>query len=412
MDTEGMEEQIQERDEQLFKAIDGIRNHNNTRDISRPEYFKQIVGLPIRMGGLGCTRHAQIREAARNASKQQSIEFLRSRGLLRRDAPPTADNITVQPHGQQHSTTAQLDPPNQPPVVPPDPPPPVQQHGIINQKTATQQIHQETQENMLRMMNDEQKLCYVDQTSKVGNLWLTAVPYGQFRVISDQQFAGALQIKLLHSPLPANETCTFCGQGPEQVNRTHFERCSRCAHHIYTWRHNGIRDTVKDAVQRAGYPTELEPHVGEQPRRKRADLRIDKRAEDGLGVLSVVDFKVKSLLTTDPETKRAMERASNAAPRDLGSQGNPIQTPISRCHAMIAASLDVKYNLTRVDYRHVRPHVEVEPMVISTGGTYHKSFYNFIKTVINDPEDRHNYYLNTSVILARVRGTAYSQFFV
>ena len=85
-----------------------------------------------------------------------------------------------------------------------------------------------------------------------------------------------------------------------------------------------------------------------------------------------------------------------------------------------AASLDVKYNLTRVDYRHVRPHVEVarvdyrhvrphvevEPMVISTGGTYHKSFYNLIKTVIDDPQDRHQFFFNTSVTLARVRGTA------
>ena len=83
---------------------------------------------------------------------------------------------------------------------------------------------------------------------------------------------------------------------------------------------------------------------------------------------------------------------------------HPVRSPLWK---QIAASLDVAATACLQHYARAQPLVPVVPLVISSGGTFHKTFHEALQILIPDGFHRRQAIMDISIALVRGRAQAF-----
>jgi hypothetical protein len=139
-----------------------------------------------------------------------------------------------------------------------------------------------------------------------------------------------------------------------------------------------------------------EPHIN-QKNNQRGDILVEVAAgehEDNAH-FGFADITVKSALATHTEQGRASVRA------EAERQG---QGKLQSTRAEIEAALQLGVETKLRTYREaIGQGARLLPLVISSGGTLHKKFYEYLKAMIPDPQVRSNLCTDVSIALVRAR---------
>jgi hypothetical protein len=372
MQLSDLEDELRQLDAVLQSYLEHVRSSPDGEPVSPT--VSRVYSLPLSRGGCGVLSYAEARLSAWTAAREAATEQLTVMGLVVDPVQAAAGHIP--PH-------------------PPDPPPPPPQPQQLSQRARLNDVFDVSEAAFAASLTPEQRLCFYDNGSKCGTAWLHAVPRGGYRVLSNAQVAAALNIRVLQPDLRGHPTCTRCGSVQTVL---HSEACPQCVVPRQV-RHNCVRDIVAKAVKASGRNVQPEPHINQN--NQRADLRVGA-ADGGLALdatYGFVDFKVKLALATDTAAARA------AVVLPIG----PLTHIGFRKHAygQLEAALDFSANECRQHYQNMGLAHPVAPLVVSSGGTLHKSLLGFLKVIVPDGEDRRQVLVDISLALTRARASAF-----
>ena len=166
---------------------------------------------------------------------------------------------------------------------------------------------------------------------------------------------------------------------------------------IWNHRHNYVRDSTAAALSKdKKKQVSKEPHINHN-NNQRGDIRVEVAAgehEDN-DYFGFVDITVKAVLGVHTEQARADARAA----AELLNHGK-----LKNTRAEIEAALQLGADAKRYTYREaIAQGARFRPLVISSGGTLHKEFYEYLKAMIPDPQVRSNLCTDVSIALVRAR---------
>jgi hypothetical protein len=354
----------------------------------RNEAVTRIYSFMTKFGGLGVLSHVETREHAYLASIGASREVLKRIGL------------------NNHNTARELGDLQEQAGVPEDrnfykrleqamPTVEEEQQRVISQKALTIADMQSKFDKFLDEMPADDRVTFVDNSSRIGLAWLHATSTnGKYRHLSDGQIAAALSIFTLTSQV-SEGACTKCG---ELDNVTHHEACPASSKQlIWNRRHNYIRDSTAAALSKDNKKrVSKEPHIN-QNNNQRGDILVEVAAgehEDN-AYFGFADFTVKAVLGAHTEQARASARA------EAEKQG---QGKLQSTRAEIEAALQLGVETKLRTYREaIGQGAKLLPLVISSGGTLHKKFYEYLKAMLPNPQARSNLCTDVSIALVRAR---------
>ena len=264
---------------------------------------------------------------------------------------------------------------------------------------------------MLQKKHDDllQSLSEDDKTIFIDNVMITralgAIPRGRKNLLLNNQVAANLNILLLKKK-HSGDLC-ICGL-PNSTN--HYELCPRC-HNVSSnshYRHNAIRDTIVNAINQAKEsiaskePDVFEGHTLHDTNSSRADILIKpKDISTNHQFHGMYDLMIKAANSAHTSRRRSAARAKAiiAGIKDV--------TTIK--HKEIKAALDVGVQFKKESYQLAANHgIKVTPLLISTGGTFHKTTYQFLKKHFPDADQRNWLLTDIAIILARVCAQIYT----
>jgi hypothetical protein len=181
-------------------------------------------------------------------------------------------------------------------------------------------------------------------------------------------------------------------------NVTHYEAClGTSKQNIWNLRHNYIRDSTAAALSKDNKKrVSKEPHIN-QNNNQRGDILVEVAAgehEDNAH-FGFADFTVKAVLGAHTEQARASARAE----AEKKGQGK-LQSTRAEIEAALQLGADAK---RRTYLEAIAQGARFRPLVISSVGTLHKEFYEYLKAMIPDPKVRSNLCTDVSIALVRAR---------
>ena len=362
MDTSDLTDELKTIDNLFYSHVDFLRRSNP--EVDRDEIITRIYSLPLSQGGFGLISYKEISPAARGAARDAAQDRLREM---------FPDNPTL--------------------VVAEENPAPKQ-----SQKERTRVILQEAKAAFTEDLSIDQRLAFIDNSSKGGTGWLRANPVGKYRALTSSQIAAAINIRCLQPAVFNRPLCAACGG----VNRMqHYEDCPR-ARSPYSYRHDQVRDNLIQTLRGTSREVRPEPSMYTNNTR-RADIFVG--AADGVNgpahpQYGFLDVKVYSVFLNG-------DRARRQTARDQFPEASMKKA----AWRQIAAVLDTTVMNTRASYPlpHRRPGCDqdVVPVVLSTGGTLHKEFFQLLKDLVPDAGARDALLINISIALVRARARAY-----
>jgi hypothetical protein len=139
-----------------------------------------------------------------------------------------------------------------------------------------------------------------------------------------------------------------------------------------------------------------EPHINNN-NNQHGDIRVEVAAgehEDNAH-FGFADITVKAVLGVHTEQARANARAAT----ELCGQ-DKLQSTRREIEAALQLGVESKFRTYR---EAIAQGARLFPLVISSGGTIHKKFYEYLKAMIPDPQARSNLCTDISIALVRTR---------
>ena len=139
-----------------------------------------------------------------------------------------------------------------------------------------------------------------------------------------------------------------------------------------------------------------EPHINNN-NNQRGDIRVEAAAgehEDNAH-FGFVDITVKAVLGTHTGLARLSARRLAEEQRK-----GKLQSTRAEIEAALQLGVDTKH---RTYQEAMGQGAKLLPLVISSGGTLHKKFYEYLKAMIPDPQARSNLCTDVSIALVRAR---------
>ena len=343
MDCSGLDGVLHELDEAFFGYVDHLRGVDASR-CQRDAKVQRIYSFPLSMGGLGLFSSREIRPAARAACRATATYVL---GVLAGDTDGFVN------------------------LAPP------------RQKERTGEIFGAAREQWLSTLSMDERVVFLDQATRCGSAWIHAQPrFGStHRALSDRQMAAALNLRVLVPP-GSSPACALCG-GPNTIG--HIESCPRRGTQV-VWRHDQVRDLVISGLRASGRMATAEPSISSTTAR-RADIRVGA-ATGGTAVdaeFGYLDLKIKSLMAADTRALRdeASSATGQAPPDPDATDAAPSPTIARQTWTVINDALQRTTNEAARSYGPGAARVSVTPLVISSGGTLHRTFFQLLKTRIS-----------------------------
>jgi hypothetical protein len=376
-DLSDLEAQLKTIDKHFGDTADLIGSVPNGRERQHRETM--IMQLPQRMGGLGITSLQSIRAAARAAMLDNSRRHLRNMGIiLLEDA---LEGLT----GAQGAAL------EQPP---------------LRQKTLVRRIWQDLSDVLIIYLSPEERVSHVDCGSETGTAWMrvrACGPKGKYRILTDTQVAAAMAHRLLKSDAQCRQICTKCGA---HNGSNHYEGCMR--HLAQNHRHNLIRDAIIKALRARGLRADEDPIVSMpgQPLLQ-ADIFAGAIGGGAAGhaTHAYADVKVKNVLSAGTAAVRQAAALAYSAQAEADNRENTSLK--GRTWAEIKAPMD---SMVAVSVAHYGAQVIAHPvltLVISSGGTLHQGFVEYLRTMIPDMLQRKEVLKDISLILVKARAAVY-----
>jgi hypothetical protein len=363
MDTSDLTEELKDIDNLFYNHVDYLRRSNP--DVVRDPIITRIYSLPLSQGGFGLISYEEISPAARGAARDAAQDRLRV--ILPDDNPmPTVAEENPEPK--------------------------------LSQQARTRIILREAMTAFAETLSVDQRLAFIDNSSKGGTGWLRANPVGKYRSLTNSQIAAAINIRSLQPAVFDRPLCAGCG-GDNRMQ--HYEDCPHF-HPCYQYRHNQVRDNIIQTIRGTSREVRSEPSMYTNNTR-RADIFVG--AADGVNgpahpQYGFLDVKVYSVFLNG-------DRARRQTARDQFPEASMKKA----AWRQIAAVLDTTVMNTRASYPlpHRRPGCDqdVVPVVLSTGGTLHKEFFQLLKDLVPDAGARDALLINISIALVRARAKAY-----
>jgi hypothetical protein len=386
---EGMEQLLEEMDENLLKEIDRLRAAPEGEQ--RSAKSETIVGLPDRMGGMGIYLHAKIYPAATQAAREAARNQLALRKI---PAPRTIAELAAlaERNGVMDYYNVYLAAGDDLPTAPEE-----DGEQVRTQKALTQKIHDRSLANLMEELNVADRTSFVDNGSKIGSAWMSTAPVGKYRHLTDQQTSAGIAIRLLVPSGNNDEHCVSCG-GPNPPQ--HHEGCNLIGteaanNYRHTYVNNRLAEVVKTSADTAITVT-TEPHLPNS--NLLADIKICPAAgAPGNNETVFADLTVKVVQAGNTIAAR------EAARLQPGQENDPIRTRVWR---EINAALEV--GVKRKNQHYHDQHVRVVPLVISSGGTLEPRFVNFLKEWVTDPKALRKFIVDVSIVLVLTRAFSYT----
>ena len=396
MDTTGLDKELRELDQLLWSVLFDILGFDDSVD--DPNFLLRagvIFHLPRAMGGLAVTSHTGIRDAARKASNSRALQEL---SLIFPEDPrfrPGAQNAQPSLAEEQADASRHVD--------------------FSTQKELVKEANDDLLSKFLDTLTWEQKVTFTDQASNVGTAWQQCTPNGNHRWLRDSQLREIFRTRCLLLPTYQRSACNSCSI---RQSLGHEDTCGADPRNasIKTRNHNYIRDLIAQGAKNAGRSVVSEPllataaaaggaipHAVPQQTNnlRRADLRISMTNSNVMDpVFGVVDIKTRAVLTSD--NMRTVKEAFEG-PLDL-TQSAQYAQDTRRSWNAIQAALERTFKTATADYAKLRLPHSVVPIVISAGGTLHKTTENFFKALGKDQGSlRRELCIDISMGLARRR---------
>ena len=361
----------------------------------RTDIQTAIIGLPIKLGGLGVLSHKETQSFAREASLALSRNELLKRQLTTRNKMVELAEQHVSEGGQDEDNPYKQVGPL--PYAADD----FTEH-CVKQKELTLPFMQLKQQRLLETMTIDQQANFVENMSAL--LWMQAIPKGNYRSLTDKQLSANLNMLMLRKRLQG-QLCQ-CGD-PNSIQ--HYAVCRLSGNTVSQtmhYRHNWIRDAIVRQCNLAEDKTATsEPRVfpPNHQNNQRADFLICAKGGHAQTHEYYGKFDIMAKAIFSPHTLHARQQAR------LEEQQNGNHNIISRCRKEIQAALQVGYAQKEYNYRFATmANIRVMPLIVSAGGVLHSKFYKFLKKVFPDGDQRRWLQLDMAVVLARGRGQIYS----
>jgi len=393
MECNNCEIQLKKLDKILYQKIDQLRNNDGPNENSQRD--QEIMGIARRDGGLGIYSYAETRSLARKASLSNSRFELVQRNL-------SSIEFMVKLHEEQErlgNTGAE----NRYQAVGPTPLPGDTQP--IRQKTLMQVYLEDKLSKLLSSLPEDDKTSFTDNVSITRALG--AIPHGRKNLLFNNQIAANLNILMLKKKHPGDLCICGCSN-----TTNHFEVCSRCPNvsHNTHYRHNAIRDAIAHAINQSNEcNATIEPKVFQGDpmnanNATRADI-LTTRPRDinapNHQYYGMFDIMVKAINSPHTRNERLAARLKAAIEN--------VSNPTSIKHREIHAALEVGVRQKKQTYAYAATQgKKVTPLLLSTGGTLHKTTYHFLKKIIPDSSQRRWLQTDIAIILARARAQIYA----
>ena len=356
LDTSDLDAELTELDRLHCECVEHLAG---VTEGSSSLVSKRIYTLPTNLGGFGLTSLLEVRDAARSAAVDVSRHTLRERGL----------------------------------IVPGDDDP----EWHLSQRVRFEPIMRTAREQLLRDLSINEQLVFIDNASKIGSAWLSTLPMNnKHHTLSDVEISAAIQVRAL---FPTGATCAACGV--DNPHPLHFEVCRQPPQLRCESRHNSVRDLLAKTIRDTNRRVTTEPAVRVGGNQRRADIVVyganNVNAIDP--VHGFADLKITNILTRETDQVRANIIAA------VEDNAQPILLH-RRAWDCIEAVLAHKVHEVEVHYaRHAD--VRVLPLVMSSGGMVHKTFHQYIKSLVPCPKARRAFRVEASFILQRARAVPF-----
>ena len=349
--------ELQRLDELVYGFMDHIRGAS---DLPRDETTQRIYSLPLSQGGCGLLSYVETRASARDAGRDDAAHQLRRMNVTYAD--PMAGGVLPAP---------------------------------VPQRLRCKRVLEPAVATFVDALPMEKRLVFYDNSSKCGSAWMHAIAVGKHRLLSDKQVAAALNIRVLRTDLHDRNFCTRCTQAQGIL---HSEHCAN-ARMDTSARHNHIRNLLADFVKSSGRMVTLEPPLINNNNPARADLLVSD-AEGMLQFGRHVDLSIKLVLAHDTLVARNAVTGNEVA--------EPGESQRRQCYSQLNAALTKAVEDKNLHYAQLPQHANVIPLVMSSGGTLHKTFHLFLKELQPDALLRRQFLIDASLALVRARASTYA----
>ena len=367
MDLTGLDAELSRLDAILWQVLSDIQDVQF--DFVECKKAAILNHLPRKLGGFGVTSHIFICDAARKACTSSALQQLRT--VFPGDSRFCEGPPQAQPTFE--ADLASADPLADPPT----------------QKELVFKVNEDLQAQLVDDLDARTAIFLADCASNTGTAWQQCVPRGQHRFFNDHQMREIVRSRNFIAPTYNSETCGGCGKVQE------FGHEDSCQHHPYRTRiktssHNYIQSILLKAARDAGRRAEAEPVLSvrnnQDPNavlqnnlQRRADLKIfTANSETVLDPLfGFVDLKTSGVLTnhTDQLSRTAFDAPLDPTRTDKHPEN------LRRGWNAIAAVLESTVHKSNTHYQNLNLEHPVVPIVISSGGTLHKTMHKFIKAL-------------------------------
>jgi len=394
MDTKGCEEQLNKIDTLIYDKVDEMRNL--PVDEQRTTEETAIMGLPYNDAGLGIYSYQDTAPGARRASIAQSRVELIQRGLSSKELLiALAEQMEDQGIADEENA-----------YCADGPTPTVEEENLqlVKQKVLNKAMLKIKHEELLLRLTPDEQLIHVDnrQVTKVFGL----IPKGKYRRLTNAQVAATLNILLMREK-SKGEVCVACAK---YNSPQHYELCEACkiVAKKTQYRHDAIRDKICEGLnKRKGLKAITEPFVFQTKPNinsaERADILITttENEDENQAIIGLSDIMTKVVVSAHTKEKRriALTKATADGITDI----------TKRKEKEIQAALQIGVEQKEHGYSRAKAEgINVIPLLISTGGTFHKIFYKWLKKAFPDTTQRRGVIADIAIILARGRAQIYN----
>jgi hypothetical protein len=224
------------------------------RSSGHPGRFdKDLISLPVKMGGMGVLNHQECSVHARAASLEAADKML----------------LDVLDQGMGDGDDGE----------------------VKGQGVRCREVFEARRDALLEQMSDLERKSMVENGSVLGRKWLTAIPYNTTGGLSNFELSCALHYRTLHLPILP---CPHCATPP---SLGHDELCRGPTRPRYTIvRHNAVVHAIADTLTTLNLTrVVIEPATTDHASRRRNDLRVIGSRDLG-NATTEHDVKVYSIL--------------------------------------------------------------------------------------------------------------------
>lgn len=272
---------------------------------------RDLLNLPVRLGGCGITSYLYTATFAREAMERSSVAVLRARasGTNERDAVK----------------------------------------DLVKQATPIKEMHSKLQQSLVQGLNTDETKIFYDNSSYLGSRWLSTIPFGPHLKLSNHHISAGLHIRTLRSG--SHTTCKWC---PFPNETGHDDTCNSRAN----WRlarHEVLKKILAEAIS-ADRASNVQVEPGIQGSRRRTDSLVEGPAATH-GLATFYDLSIRAPTSTKPF--KAVTRPTH----------NNTMLPLQVAGSLFKDRLDdIGEHKVTLYFKQVEP-VPFEPLIIWMGGT-------------------------------------------